>query len=268
MLHLVQVYDSKEGFVEVGIESKGNVMHLYGEDKVWPRKSVSMEDNEYIDDTGVVYDLFALFKYLCKRDLAVIPKQPFVFVNMENHSGIVRYDAGLGYLYPNGNSYIYISKRKADTPIKSLPAKLTGVTVENYKPVYASYIVRDNETDQVHIIPYHVVDTLNYNENPLLHFNPLTITFNVDDSEFEWEDVEGATVKIHKEVKNIGSTYKVYIKDTNGNIYQTRVNYAALNNMSIYKVKVKLSKGLTRLSTSGAYLKDVEAIIKHIGGLT
>lgn len=264
MLREVKIYDKQEGIVTVGVDDETHIFYLYENGDNWPSKQLNILENDFIDESGVVNKLFLFYKHLITRDLALVPEPEYTFVNKENQRGIIRYDVGTGYLYPNGNSQIYISKRRSNIVAQKLPIDVRGASIQAYKISFASYIVKDIETERTYLVPYYVLNTMDYLENPLLHFQPITVENNISHKDFEWTKIPNIPIWINRVLENIGSTDIVYIKDSNNGVYKTRINYAALSNFTKYKTSTKLLKGLMRLSAPGVYLKHLEELTKYI----
>lgn len=267
MFRQTKVYAPTEGVIDIGINDKSLVMYLYDKDSKWPRKEVSLEEDAYIDEPGVILEVYELLKYLVNRDLACIPEFTFTLLSKESHHNTIRYDIGIGYLYPIGNAYLYTSKRKKSLYTKKLPLKLKGATIEEYHSQNATYRVRDINTGSTFDVPYHVVDISNYSDNPLLYFNPISLCNDKSISDFEWTELGDTGVKLYQEIYTIGSSVTLYLTDTTQRVYSTHVNYAAVLNMSTYKVETKLVQGLLLFSTQGDYLSHLDKIIKYTGGL-
>lgn len=266
MLRQITVYAKVEGLVTVGVDDDTNMFYVYDKESDWPTRKLSLLENEYINESGALNKLFLFFKHLATRDLSIVPEQDFVFVNKENQRGIIRYDIGTGYLYPSGNLYFYVSKRRSSMLARKLPLDVRGATIEVYKAQMATYIIRDHETDSTFMIPSYVLNLHDHLDNPLLHFQPISVYTIETMKEVEWEKVPDIPVQVYREVENIGTTDNVFIKDSNNVIYKTRVNYAALANMSKYRTSDKLISGLKRLSAPGVYLWHLDPLVKYIVG--
>lgn len=268
MLYLSKVYSGEEGLITVQLDIEGSVMLVRDQDLHYRKHSLDASREEVGSET--ISDLLSVFEQTREKDIVVMPMPTtFTFVDREfEYSGTLEaIYLGYGYLYSHHNQYVFLSNDVLHhfKVSRELPCNIEGAVVKEYHKYMATYLIEADNGSRF-IIPYWILETGSFKDNPLIHFPPFRLIREHDLPEgLEFEMLEGRDEEVALETKQVGVSSHLYLRDKYGTYYYSQINHALLKNMSVYSKEIKLKAGLEALSPQGDYLKAVPAILKKVG---